>query len=247
MKKYLILSVGVVAVLCYQNCSPEAVNFSERSQEQIASENSDAEGDYGTGGGGFDCVSGQKLNVYLDPLATGVIDQNQYLGSIVSYQGEETAADNFNYFSESAHPIIGPVPIGFETNVFFYEGSDGLALTFYANIDGGGSSNNKLEIDITTEGNADQDRVLLSDDGNELKKVGEIYEGRFQYWNNTDGGVIGPFKKTSPFKIKVAILETGDIETARFYSANNFHFSLSSAITPVSSFVIANESYHTCD
>ena len=231
----------------FQNCTNDGVSFAERTDQQIASENNDADGDYGTGGGDYDCVTGQKLNIYLDPENSGEIKRANYLGAVVSYAGDLTAADNYNYYSASAHPVVGPTPVGFEANVFFYEDSQGIALNFFANIDAGGSTDNEVDVDIQVINNSNNDEVLLSEDGRELKEVSDSnYEGRFHYWNNTDGGVIGYLDKSSPFIIRVQFLESGDIGKARFFSANNFHFSLGQEVGDIKSFIIANEGYNSC-
>src|SRR5690606_28048784 len=101
--------------------------------------------------------------------------------------------------------------------VFFYEGSDGLALNFFFNIDKGGSPDNKVDWDIYTWGNNNSDQVMLMDDpvdtfefkgvfGNKRK-----YEGRWHYWSNTDGGILGPFIGED-FLIRVQVVGTGDLD-----------------------------------
>ena len=64
----LFLIFGVTAV-AYNNCeNSDFIKF--RSVQDIVFENTDAEGDFGIGGGGHECVPGQRLNVYLDPMGT---------------------------------------------------------------------------------------------------------------------------------------------------------------------------------
>ncbi|MCB0422501.1 MAG: hypothetical protein KDD61_15985 [Bdellovibrionales bacterium] len=195
------------------------------------------------------CVEGKRLGIWLDPDQSGLLRDELYLGAIVTYSGNSKIADNYNYYSASAHPIVGPVPKGYEMNVFFYEGPDGLGFNLYANLDEGGSSDNKLNIDVSTSGNALSDQVLISDDGGELKQEGKtatqtIYRGRFHYWNNTDGGAIGPFNGDD-YKIQVKVLESGDIKNARFFSADGVSFTLMDQ-GKASSFVIAFKGYKVC-
>jgi hypothetical protein len=68
---------------------------------------------------------------------------------------------------------------------------------------------------------ANSDRSLSDDDGEislKSKQNGKNnYEGRFHYWSNTDGAVIGPFVGTN-YKIRVELLNGGDNKDAKFYS-----------------------------
>lgn len=196
------------------------------------------------------CVASSNLGVWIDPEETGLINANNFLGDISSFSGALSAVDNYNYESASAHPVNGPTPVGFEMHVFFYESSNGLALNFYANVDNGGSRDNEFSVNFVTMGNDMNDDVLLSDDNAELKRVsqgadGTKYEGRFHYWSNTDGGVIGPFL-SSNFKIIVQVKSTGDVNNARFYSAGGGNFSLMSN-GEVSSFIIAYRDQNNCE
>lgn len=241
---FVLSSIVLVALM--QNCGQNAT-FTQMSTQDIVRLNSDSDGDYGTGGGGYDCVKGQKLKVYLDPYKDGVVKKENYLGTVVAYSGSETAAENYNYFSASAHPIQGPTPLGFEGNIFFYKGSDGLALNLFANVDAGGSDDNIVNVDIEVSKNTSNDSVLLSDDKDEIKEVSKSkYQGRFHYWSNTDGGVIGPFNLKDPFEIRVEFLTSGDVKSARFYSANDFHFSLNKKAGEIHSFIIVNGFYEAC-
>ena len=195
------------------------------------------------------CVQGKKLGVWLDPDSDGNVNDQDHLGSFVAYSGAESMVDNYDYYSASAHPVHGPTPLGFNLNVYFYEGSDGLGMNFFSNIDEGGSDDNIVNLDLVTSGNDKKDSVLLSDDRGEMYLDSEKsdrleYEGRFHYWKNTDGAVIGPFAGEG-YKVQVKMLQSGDITGARFYSANGESFSLTNS-DGVSSFVIAFESYETC-
>lgn len=237
---YKILSVFVVLTCLtvpFQNCGEKEAVFSSIQVQ-----------DLGTKGGG-NCVQGQRLGVWLDNNDDG--NKDIYLGSFVSYEGTETAAENYNYYSASAHPKIGPTPIDNKAHVFFYDGSDGLSLNFYSNIDAGGSDDDVFDLDAIISGNNLADSVLLSDDGNELKLKStsgdsKLYEGRFHYWNNTDGGVIGPLV-TETFNIQVKVLKDGaDISEATFYSSNGQSMSLSTSSAAFSSFIVGYHSYEDC-
>ena len=196
------------------------------------------------------CVAGKKLGVWLDANQDGSIAGEKYLGSFVAYSGSMSAAANYNYFSASAHPIVGPIPKEFKTTVFFYEDSIGINFNFFSNVDAGGSMDNIVEWDIKTSDNGKLDKVLLSDDGGELSKKYEgtdyfRYEARFHYYSNTDGGVIGPFKSGAHIAVKV--LNVGDVIDAGFFSANGDVLPLSDGSEPVSSFIVGYQGDENCN
>ncbi|MCB0341445.1 MAG: hypothetical protein H6626_13820 [Pseudobdellovibrionaceae bacterium] len=262
LRKYIIGSIvlvlGAGITVSFQNC--EDVQFTSIPTATVDPN------DPGQGGldqdlprdipeirdedGNLICEEGKHFGIWLDENDDGSIENEKFLGSIVPYQGDKSAAENYNYYSASAHPYIGPKPDEFSSHVFFYEGSDGLTFNFYFNIDEGGSPDNIVNWDMETIGNSKKDDVLLSDDANELKRSAETqeghqYEGRFHYWDNTDGGIIGPFEGED-FYIKVNVLETGDIQDATFYSEGDRKFSLNNANNKVSSFIIGFLGYKKC-
>lgn len=195
------------------------------------------------------CVEGKVLGIYADPSESGEINEANFLGEITAYSGEVSSVENYNYHSYSAHPVVGPQPSGYFFNVFFYEGSDGLSVNFFGNVDAGGSSYNKMELDILISGNQNSDDVLLSDDNMELRLDGfedghNLYSGRFEYWSNTDGGVIGPLVDDD-YKLEFRFNNMGDINDARFYSADGSSFQLNSD-GDFTSFIIAYRSTQNC-
>lgn len=212
-------------LLFYQNCSK--VGFTPASLESSSEIN---------------CVQGKKLGIW----GNGGV----YLGEIVAYSGDISAIENYNYYSASAHPINGPTPIGFELHNFFYEGPDGLMLNFYGNIDGGGSEANKFTLKIVTQNNNGADNLVFIDDPGSKDAVtvsktnsGHTYLGTFQYWSNTDGAIIGPFSGED-FEIGVEIGIAGDLQGARFYSANGSSFNLGD--TSSMSYLIKYLDYEDC-
>lgn len=200
----------------------------------------------------LECKEGKVLGIWLDPDQSGVLKDENFKGSIVSYSGNDSGAENYNFYSDSAHPIIGPSPFGYEAQIFFFDGSDGLSLNFYANIDKGGSSDNEMNVDIEVLNNNLADKMILSDDEGEFKQISQeetssSYEGRFHYWTNTDGGVLGPLVGEN-FKLQFKFNATGDVNTANFYSAGGGSISLSeNSGSDISSFVIAYKSYQICN
>lgn len=232
----LILGVLFVSILfMYQNCSKVGFTGLQNTEGALDVVK--------------DCVQGKKLSIWLD-------DANQTpLGDIVTYSGEISAEKNYNYYSSSGHPINGPTPIGYELHNFFYEGTDGLMLNFYGNVDSddnsNGSSDNQYALKITTLGNNNADHVVFVDDPNNaddvvtVKKVGAAneYNAKFHYWYNTDGAIIGPFNGED-FEIHVQIASAGDLQGARFYSANTSSFNLGESKTL--SYVIRYRDYEDC-
>lgn len=200
------------------------------------------------------CFAAAHLGVWLDKNDDGKTDGETYLGRIYAYKGQKSHRKNYDYYSYSAHPIIGPTPIGFESHIFFYEHPDGFSFNFYHNQDEGGSKDNSVKWLISTANNERKDRVILSDDKGELKELSSLknhsnkyYLGKWRYWSNTDGGVIGPFRG-SEFEIKVKVSNTGDLKTATFYSADGNNYSLMSEDgKSLSSFIIKYEGRETCN
>src|SRR5690606_4616930 len=142
MKANSLIAIFLLALLLgFQNCSK--VGFTP-------AENPD-------GSEGVTCVEGKKLGIWL---ANGT-----FLGDIVTYSGNLSAEANYNYYSASAHPLKGPDPTGYELHNFFYEGSDGLVLNFYGNIDSNdntdGSPDHQYSIKISTKGNGQLDNVVF--------------------------------------------------------------------------------------
>lgn len=191
----------------------------------------------------------KTMGVWLVNEGVTQLEEAIYLGDIVSYTGELSSVTNYGYYSASAHPVVGPEPLGYETNVYFYEGTDGLTLTFFSNLDDGGSDDSTVNWDIRTFNNDGLDSVLLGDEPSEISESvisaqEKLYEARFRYWVNTDGGVIGPFMG-GDFEIWVNVLESGDNTDAIFYSADGTSFSLSND-AGIASFAIAFKSDASC-
>lgn len=198
------------------------------------------------------CKTGEKLGIELlmnETDETVGIPMDQV--DIVAYEGPESALENYNYYSSSAHPIHGPTPVDNNVNVFFYKDAAGINLSFFANIDDGGSEESKFDLDIQIKNNSLNDRVIIADDIQngkpELVQTAKgKYSGRFVYWKNTDGGVIGPIELNNNVEIKVKFLDTGDNKTARFYSSNGASFALEKAGGSISSFRISYKGYEDC-
>lgn len=215
------------------------------------------------------CTPGKVLSISVDQDGDGVFETKK--GSITSYSGELSAQENYDYYSWSAHPINGPMPAGFESHVFLYEGSDGLSLNMYHNVDEGGSAANSVSWDIATLGNAAQDDIILQDDFGEVfsldpttylqenispgfeqiadylnEGLAQVFRGSWSYWYNTDGVVLGPFEGEN-FSIIVSGNYGGDVNNVAFYSADGQFFDLSDAQGELHSFEIKYEDDQTCE
>lgn len=249
MGRFLVVSLAALGVgfFAFQNCAP--VEFGDSSKAQSLS-----------------CQQGpKKLGIWLDPNSDGETQAGEkYLGEIVTYTPSGpvlSGADNYNYKFDilggldsnpaSGRPTYGPQPEAAKSEVFFYEGSDGLMLTVLNNINDPTNSAstgiNSINFDMETSSNAKSDSIQLCDDpGSDCTDVSNSgsanrnYQFRFSYDYNTDGTVVGPFVGKD-FKIKVRILNTGNIQDATFYSADGKKMSLNSLTLggpPVSSFII---------
>ncbi|UCE28879.1 MAG: hypothetical protein JSV85_06355 [Candidatus Bathyarchaeota archaeon] len=152
--------------------------------------------------------------VWQDTDGDGVKDN--FLGQVHAYSGGLTGADNYNWFSASAHPIAGPTPVGYESKMYFYQGTDGLSLGMFHNIDAGGSPNNVVNWDIDVTG-TDADRFLSDDNLVEFSETTpNHFDGAWHYWFNTDGGVIGNL--TGNWEIVITPNVWGDMSAWDIYS-----------------------------
>lgn len=196
--------------------------------------------------------SKDALGIWTDLNSDGLIEGERFLGYTKNYSGSESAKKNYDYYSASAHPKIGPSPEGFQSNIFFYNDNSGVNFNFFHNIDGGGSDDNQVKWEIKVSGNNLKDGVILSDDRGELtlkNSKGKIntYLGDFHYWRNTDGGIIGPLV-TNDFTISVTYIENGDLADIAFYSNGGETVRLTSKDLGSNSFIIAsNLSGDICD
>lgn len=134
-------------------------------------------------------------------LDIGVFQGGALLGTIDPFTGPTTGVVNYNYFSASAHPLVGPTPTPGEAFFWFFAGTDGLSFNVFGGQDLSGSCNliggptlcEMIDLDIAINGSSTDPVVRLSDDSSELSEIGiDIFRMRGNFANNTDGGVIGP-------------------------------------------------------
>jgi len=162
------------------------------------------------------------------PYCIEVWQNNVLLGTVKPYSGTETGALNYGYYNGAAHPHNGPNPAPKESRLYFYDGSDGLSLGMFHNIDedqGVGIQVNTVVWDISVSGATPS--VLLSDEDyavGELEDLGSYtFHGDWSYrtygpgkLSNTDGGVIGEF--TCGAQIDIKPTQWGDIVSWDIYS-----------------------------
>jgi len=152
------------------------------------------------------------------------LNQN-YVSDVTSYSGSQTGAANYNYRSASANLINGPQTESRVLKIFLYEGSDGLSLNFVASSDNSGTAKwENTNLEITVYNNNKQDRVLLSDDRNEVKissvtDAYNVYSANLRYINNSDGGVIGPIAGED-YLVHVNMLKVDELTEVQFVQAD---------------------------
>lgn len=122
-----------------------------------------------------------------------------YKGTIEAYSGTDPAIVNYDYFSHSGHPIEGPNLKFNRGEIFFYDGPEGLTFNVVFNKEkndptdqdtAGAVSWNIAAFSLPPGDPA----VLLSDDKKELKEISpDAFKGRWQWVNNTDGGILEGF------------------------------------------------------
>ena len=158
------------------------------------------------------CEEVTKYYVRVDRNQNGKFDEQPI--EIMAYENDKSAAENYNFFSWSAHPHAGPSPAPYTSYAYLHRGSDGLSLQLFHNLDNGGSADwNRVDWNLVVARNDMADSVLLSDDPRENRgklflqsaneeKNRKAYRGRFNYKLNSDGGVIGPLV-TNNFVVRV--------------------------------------------
>ena len=173
-------------------------------------------------------------------------------------QPKDSSAHIFFYESKANHAALGysnndAIKTRGQIN------KDDLFLYFFFNKDAAGQSDNKVYFEVFSDNNYDEtgiaiDQVILADDGHELISVntdlsGQHYIGDYQYWYNTDGGVIGPFRGEE-FTIAVRATSQSpvgeDLTGASFFSreGTEYNFFKDPKIT---SFIITYKEEVTCD
>ena len=110
--------------------------------------------------------------------------------SVISY---------YDYWSVSAHtPYVEP----YASVLFLYTDATtgALYLVIHFNVDAGGSPDAETNVEIL--GIPAGATAALSDDPGEFR-LNRFPQGQFHYWDNTDGGVLGPLPTATSWAMKV--------------------------------------------
>ena len=120
--------------------------------------------------------------------------------TVTSVERSKSPAAYYDYYSASAHTEFVEAWV---SKAYFYRNTlDGqLYLMFHHNIDDGGSSDAAVTFDFV--GLPSGVGVVFSDDSGELR-LNQNPEGQWQFFSNTDGGVVGPFPTASEWKFTIA-------------------------------------------
>jgi hypothetical protein len=151
-----------------------------------------------------------------------------FKGTIEAYSGVLSAQENYEYFSHSAHPVEGPNLRYNRGGIFFYDGPEGTTFNAIFNKE-------RQPGDIRTQGMASWNievlspgdpAVLFSDDLRELRETSpDVFKGRWEWRNNTDGGIIAGLEQ--PFwAMLIDPKEYAGLETLRVFSADGSRINL---------------------
>lgn len=177
------------------------------------------------------CTTYETYALYDDANGDGIVVEADLIGDLSPFSGPISGADNYNYYSASAHPVYGPSTVQGYLNAYMYEGSDGASLLFFSDKDNSGAGRGNFRAELTISNNAQQDRVIVSDDRNEMRLTGTSggqnqYEGAFGYVRNSDGAGVGPLGDTFLMKGRFNGFASQNPRAVHFYSVNGDRFEL---------------------
>jgi cysteine-rich repeat protein len=131
-------------------------------------------------------------------------------------------AEFYRYESESSHTGLERVD---HSALFLYrdvrDGSLSLFSHHGIDEDSSGITLDHGLVDMDLEGLPPGTTVLLADEGDELYFVGDgRAEGRWEFWRNTDGGVLGPLPFPGSWEIHVTIALGEGIHSWSYYDSD---------------------------
>ncbi len=185
-------------------------------------------------------------NAFSVPMLFDIWEFNPYnwsmssktlVGTVSAYTGAQSGVANYNYYSDSGHPINGPTPAPYTSNAWLYYGSDGLSFNvIHGKDNAGGYYWNHVEWDLMFKGTSVN--PLLQDDTPENQgEEGFLYAGSthgynlwradFAYKRNTDGGVLGLNPQDyCDWSMIIAPWSTGDVTSINFGNAGGANLNL---------------------
>jgi hypothetical protein len=173
------------------------------------------------------CAFAFGFSARIHGTSIDVFQGGNYKGTIQAYSGTDPAAVNYDYFSHSGHPTEGPNLRYNRGELFFYDGAEGTTFNVIFNKErepGDPPTSGLVSWNLFTANNGDLS-VILSDDKNELKQpYPNVFKGRWEWRNNTDGGIIGPF--TPDWALLIDPKEYDRLDALRVFSADGKRFNL---------------------
>ena len=184
-----------------------------------------------------------EYQIWVDLDDDGIAET--YWGPISPYTGSESAIANYNYFSDSGHPINGPTPIAYESKLWLYKTSNQLYLFIIHNSEGDGTITEADFTIVCVDMYGDDADIIVEDDAHE-NEMQESPTNTFTCdWHNndnTDGGVIGPFNPIKSWTIKITPDVNGWLNTNTWdvYSVGDqaIHLNMNHAVHIKSNFTI---------
>jgi len=160
------------------------------------------------------------FSVWADSTGDGLRDL--YLGNISGYTGNKWGKANYNFYSDSGHPINGPTPGDFALKIFMYEKTsvDNAWLNLIAGADNAAHGSTWYDVEgvVSITGSSLDPSVALSDDPGELIETSpDLFTGDWSFNKNSDGGVIRNLRGDWFAKIEFG---DSDMTTHGFYSAD---------------------------
>lgn len=160
-----------------------------------------------------------------------VFQAGKLKGSIEAFSGANSAIDNYDFFSHSAHPAEGPNLRLNRGAVFFYDGPEGTTFNVIFNKErepGEPVTTGLVSWNILVASLSDAS-VILSDDKPELTETNpNIFKGRWEWRNNTDGGILNGLELPI-WAVLVDPKQYLGLDTLRAFSADGSRINLNLA------------------
>jgi hypothetical protein len=155
------------------------------------------------------------------------ISSTNVIGAIRPYEGDLSASANYGLVGGNANLQFGPELETGVMKVFFYNGTDGLTFYLIQNKKNGtftnesrifvSSSNNSAPLSVVV---SDEPGDLIESSSNSIKRVldlpldATLFDGLFNYVDQTAGGVIGVFDDLTEIRdweVNLDAVDTGQL------------------------------------